>query len=134
MGQTHIFFHLSIQCTYKGKVYIGNTCTDCSIKSAYSNLFWYYRSILTLTLQMMNIQHHKTLVDWNILSRYVLFIFICLRALGVWCLTPLLTILQLYRGGQLYWWRKPEYSEKTTDLSQVTDKLHYIMLYRVPLA
>jgi hypothetical protein len=27
------------------------------------------------------------------------------------------------RGGQLYWWRKQEYTEKTTYLSQVTEKL-----------
>jgi hypothetical protein len=45
--------------------------------------------------------------------------------LEVRCLTPLSKIFQL-----LLLWRKLEYPEKSTDLSQVTDKLYHIMFYR----
>jgi hypothetical protein len=52
--------------------------------------------------------------------------------LELWCLTSLSAIFQLYRGGQFYQWNL--YTEKTTDLSQVTDTLYRIRSYRVYLS
>jgi hypothetical protein len=50
----------------------------------------------------------------------------------------LVVIAQVFWGScnrpfaHCYWWRKPEDPEKTTDLSQVIDKLYHIMLYTLP--
>jgi hypothetical protein len=37
-------------------------------------------------------------------------------------------VFQLYGSGQFYWWRKPEYPEKTPALPQVNDKHNVVHL------
>jgi len=71
---------------------------------------------------------------WKI-TRFICFNFLhsfkqCFEYCSIvwWCLTPLWTIFQLYHGDQFWWWKKPEYPERTTDHGKATGKLYHLRL------
>jgi hypothetical protein len=85
------------------------------------NDFW--RSFLMIYVMIICVYCFKIISLKLVVSIDILDDFL---KIAWWCL------LQLHRGGQFYWWRKPLDPEKTTDLLQVTDKLYHIKLYTSP--
>jgi len=54
---------------------------------------------------------------------------VCL--LGLWCLMPLISNISVISWRSVLLVQETEVPGETTDLSQVTNKLYHIMLYRV---
>jgi hypothetical protein len=50
-----------------------------------------------------------------------------MRGLGLWGLTLLSTILQLYDGGQIYCWKNPVYPEKTPAAGHLQNLSHNVV-------
>ena len=84
-------------------------------------------NIVVVLLVLVKICHTMTQRCFMLCTTYTnLWSMIC--PLKGRCLTPLSQIFRL-----LLLWRKLDYPEKSTDLSQVTDKLYHILLFRVHL-
>jgi hypothetical protein len=74
--------------------------------------------------------HQRIVIEYKMYIRPPKIANKCIHTRWLACWTKLI-IFQLYRGGQFYCWRKPEYQEITTNMSQVTDELLWTVCYEL---
>ena len=123
-----IFMHCNLLC-YSCVIPYNLLCYSCVILY---NLLCYSCVILD------NLLRYSCVILYNLLSYscvilYNLLYFSYFMPWNVLCYSYFV-LCQLYHDSQLYWRRKPEYSQKTTNLPQVTNKLDHIKLYQIHLA
>ena len=119
--------------------------TRCVIKSnGYILIYWYKTLFSHLIFSWIHIQFSEYLQISEICFSLCLFLFSYHENLenrftitwhpSSFVCRPLTFHILIFSSETTYWWRKPKYPVKTTDLSQVNDKLYHIMLYRLHLA